>query len=186
MFRRLGLFGTWSSRPSERSAVSAGGGLRCPICNQQFADSEPRYRRPDGDVHVRCFQGPRVLVVDDDEILRELVARLVRRDRFCQVDTVSNGREALDRIRSHVYDLILCDLRMPEMDGPAFHRQMQAEHPELAERIVFMTAHAKIDEYAAFLRDARAPLLSKPFPREDLDEILARMIGPTRPRRETK
>jgi len=75
---------------------------------------------------------------------------------------------------------------MPEMDGPAFHRQMQAEHPELAERIVFMTAHAKIDEYAAFLRDARAPLLSKPFPREDLDEILARMIGPTRPRRETK
>jgi CheY-like chemotaxis protein len=45
---------------------------------------------------------------------------------------------------------------MPEMDGPAFHRQMRTEHPELAERIVFMTAHAKIDEYAAFLRDARA------------------------------
>ncbi len=125
-------------------------------------------------------------MVDDDSLIRELVARLVRRDRFCQVDTVYNGQEALERIRTHVYDLILCDLRMPEMDGPAFHRQMRAEHPELAARIVFMTAHAKIDEYAAFIRDAGAPLLSKPFPREDLNEILARMIGPTRPRREAK
>lgn len=158
----------------------------CPICGQHFADAEPRYRRPDGDVHVRCFQGPRVLVVDDDTVLRDLVAYLVRRDRFCQVNTVSNGHEALERIRTHVYDLILCDLRMPEMDGPAFYRQMRAEHPELVDRIVFMTAHAKIDEYAVFVRDVRAPLLTKPFPREDLDAILARMIGPTRSGRAEK
>lgn len=73
----------------------------CQICGQAFADREPRYRRPNGDVHVRCFQGPRVLVVDDDSLLRDLVAHLVRRDRFCQVDSVSNGQEALERIRTH-------------------------------------------------------------------------------------
>ncbi len=119
-------------------------------------------------------------------LLRELVARLVRRDRFCQVHTVSNGQEALEHIRAHVYDLILCDLRMPTMDGPTLYRKIQAEHPDLVSRIVFMTSHAQNDEYAAFVRDVRAPLLSKPFPREDLDETLGRMMGPTRSRRGAK
>ena len=157
----------------------------CPICSQRFVDNEPRYRRPDGDVHVACFKGPRVLVIDDDTLLRDLVVRVVRRDRFCQVQTVSNGQEALEHIRAHVYDLILCDLRMPVMDGPAFYRQVGAEHPELAERIVFMTAHAKNDDYGAFVQEVGAPLLVKPFRREDLDAILARKIGPARSRPRT-
>jgi CheY-like chemotaxis protein len=79
---------------------------------------------------------------------------------------VSNGQEALEEVRTRVYDLILCDLRMPTMDGPAFYGQLRAEHPELV--------------------DVGAPLLIKPFPREDLDVILARMIGPTRSRPEAK
>jgi CheY-like chemotaxis protein len=45
---------------------------------------------------------------------------VVRRDRFCQVDTVSSGQAALEQLRVHAYDLILSDLRMPEMDGPTF------------------------------------------------------------------
>lgn len=88
----------------------------CSICGRRVADGEPRYRRPDGDVHVACFKGPRVLVVDDDTLLRDLVVRAVRRDRFCQVHVVSNGQEALEEVRTRVYDLILCDLRMPTID----------------------------------------------------------------------
>jgi DNA-binding NtrC family response regulator len=72
------------------------------------------------------------------------------------------------------------------MDGPTLYRKIQAEHPDLVSRIVFMTSHAQNDEYAAFVRDVRAPLLSKPFPREDLDETLGRMMGPTRSRRGAK
>jgi CheY-like chemotaxis protein len=158
--------------------------LLCPICGKHFGDGEPRYRRPDGDVHVSCFKGPRVLVVDDDMILRDLVVRLVRRDRFCQVDTVSSGQAALEQLRIHAYDLILSDLRMPEMDGPTFYRRMQVEHPDHVGRIVFMTS--QVEHYAQFIRDVGAPVLSKPFPREDLDAILARMIGPTRSQREAK
>jgi CheY-like chemotaxis protein len=94
-------------------------------------------------------------------------------------------RTALERIRTFVYDLILCDLRMPEMDGPTFYREMQAHHPELVGSIVFMTAHARDDEYAAFIRDFGAPLLDRPFPTVQLDAILGRMIGPTQSRAET-
>ena len=144
----------------------------CSICDRPLADGEPRYRRPDGDVHTQCFKGPRILVVDDDSLLRDLVAHAVRRNRFCQVDAVSNGHAALERIRTHVYDLILSDLRMPEMDGPALYRRIQIECPDLARRIVFMTS--QVDHYAQFIREVGAPVLSKPFPREDLDAILAR------------
>jgi CheY-like chemotaxis protein len=122
-----------------------------------------------------------VLVVDDDAVLRDLVAFHVKRGRSCKVETATNGREALTRMRAHVYDLILCDLRMPEMDGLMFYRQVQVEHPELVSRIVFLTAHAASDEYASFIRDMGAPLLPKPFSKRDLDDTLARMMGPSQP-----
>ena len=150
----------------------------CPACGQVFAAGEPRYRRPDGDVHARCFKGPRILVVDDDALFRDLVARAVRHQRYCQVDTVSDGQAALKRVRAHVYDLILSDLRMPEMDGPTFYRRMQVEHPDLVERIVFMTS--QVDHYAQFIRDVGARVLRKPFPKEELDAILTHVMGPTR------
>jgi DNA-binding NtrC family response regulator len=73
---------------------------------------------------------------------------------------------------------------MPEMDGPTLYRRMKIEHPDLVERIVFMTS--QVEHYAQFIRDVGAPVLSKPFPREDLDAILARMIGPTRSQRDAK
>lgn len=136
----------------------------CPVCGLAVAQNEPLYRRPDGDVHVRCFQGPRVLVVDDDPDLRELVAYHVKRGRSRKVDKAANGQEALERLRAHVYDLILCDLRMPAMDGPAFYRPLQAAHPMLTGRVVFMTAFAGDDEYAAFIRSIGAPLLCKALP----------------------
>jgi two-component system cell cycle sensor histidine kinase/response regulator CckA len=130
---------------------------------------------------VRCFQGPRVLVVDDDPLFRQLVIFHVKRGRFCNVETATNGHEALERMPANVYDLILCDLRMPEMDGPTFYRQVQVEHPELASRIAFLTANAARDEYAPFIRDLDVPLLSKPIAKGDLDEVLARMMGPSQP-----
>jgi len=156
----------------------------CPVCGQVFAAGEARYRRPDGDVHARCFKGPRILVVDDDALFRDLVARAVRHQRYCQVDTVSDGQAALKRVRAHVYDLILSDLRMPEMDGPTFYRRMQVEHPDLVERIVFMTS--QVDHYAQFIRDVGARVLRKPFAKEDLDAILTHVMGPTRASREGK
>jgi DNA-binding NtrC family response regulator len=70
------------------------------------------------------------------------------------------------------------------MDGPTLYRRSQVEHPDLVGRIVFMTS--QVDHYAQFIRDVGAPVLSKPFPKEELDAILARMIGPTRSRREKK
>ena len=130
-------------------------------------------------------ESPYCLVVDDEPRLRQVLVHLMKTEGFTCVEA-SNGEEALVLLQRHPMTLVISDLRMPKMDGPTFYRQVQAEHPDLVERIVFMTAHLKIDEYAQFIQDVGASLLNKPFPREDLDDILGRMIGPTRSRRETK
>lgn len=124
-------------------------------------------------------QAPRVLVVEDEPGPRDLVVDVVQR-AGCLADAVANGREAIQKIPAHHYAMLLCDLRMPQMDGPALYREIQRVHPDVAQRIVFMTAHTNLEDYAEFIREVRAPVLKKPFYLDELRDALARMIGPRR------
>jgi CheY-like chemotaxis protein len=132
---------------------------------------------PDGEHHVRCHEGPRVLVVDDDSLLLELIVRVVKRAGYL-TDQATNGQEALRHLPAHSYDLILCDLRMPTMDGPAFYREVQQRFPDVAPRIVFMTAPHHAEDYVPFMKEVDAPVLKKPFSAEDLGFIVAKFVGP--------
>jgi two-component system, cell cycle response regulator CpdR len=118
----------------------------------------------------------RVLIVEDDAELREMIAEVVRTGPY-EVHVAGDGQQALQRLRQHGYDLILCDLFMPVMNGPAFYREVRRSHPNSATKIAFMTAHRNLDEYASFLRDVRAPVLFKPFAWAKLRETMARMLG---------
>ena len=121
--------------------------------------------------------GPRILVIEDEAALRELVIQIVQRIGYA-ADTVGDGRGAIELIGQHDYAVILCDLRMPGMDGPTFYREIQRTRPELASRIVFMSAHANVEEFVPFIKGVRAPVLSKPFNMDEFRDTLARMIGP--------
>jgi CheY-like chemotaxis protein len=127
-------------------------------------------------------QNPRVLVIDDDDDLRELVVRVVKQAGY-GADAVADGQTGLDRLAERTYDVIVCDLRMPGMDGVAFYREVQRRYPAATRRIVLMTAHVKLEEYRDFLRGVRAPILNKPFSLEEFRATLARMVGPRAPRR---
>jgi CheY-like chemotaxis protein len=118
-----------------------------------------------------------ILVVDDEPPLRELLAEVVETGNY-EVHQAENGQQALDRVAQHTYDLIVCDLFMPRMDGPAFYREVQRNYPETAIKIVFMTANRNLEEFATFLREVQAPVLHKPFTWSDLRTTLTRMIGP--------
>ena len=117
-----------------------------------------------------------MLLVDDDAALRELMVEAVQRGGYV-VDVAANGQEALQRIEQHEYDLVLSDLDMPEMDGPALYRAIERAFPRYAARIAFMTAHGTAEKYSTFVRDVRAPVLRKPFHRAEFVETVARMIG---------
>ncbi len=103
----------------------------------------------------------RILVVDDDDNLRDLLAIVLSQaDRV--VDTARDGIEALGLLQQNRYDVILSDLRMPGLSGPALYEALRAT-PQTPPRVIFMTGNAATGEYATFLRGTTEPMLEKPF-----------------------
>lgn len=117
------------------------------------------------------FWGGRVLLVDDEPeilaVLREIVSPLVDR-----VDVAENGRKALELIGANRYDLVVSDLRMPEIDGPGLYAALTG-HPQAPGRIAFITGDALDAELQAFLDRTGVPLLEKPFTPSEVRKLLA-------------
>jgi len=105
----------------------------------------------------------RILVVDDDDHLREILsAVLSQRDRV--VDTARDGIEAVGLLSQNQYDVILSDLRMPGLDGPALYEALRAmRHTTTVPRVIFMTGDVGGGEFSAFLQGTTEPMLEKPF-----------------------
>ena len=118
----------------------------------------------------------RLLVIDDDREVRDTIADVLRFDGY-DVHTASDGREGLALVCRNPYDLIFCDLRMPEMDGQAFYEEIRRDYPRVLRRIVFVTGEAHALQYAAFLRDLRLPILEKPVTFQQLKAVVIRMVG---------
>ena len=103
-----------------------------------------------------------ILVVDDEPDVAQLLIDILERDGH-RVDRANSGREALTRLRYGEVDLILCDLRMPDLDGPALYRELTAQRPELLSRIVFMTGDTLGGDMTGFLTDTGVRVLEKPL-----------------------
>ena len=113
------------------------------------------------------FKGARVLVVEDEPALASAV-----RDAFVDagfaVDRAGDGEEGLARVAENHYDLIVCDLKMPRVDGIRFYRAMTAATPALARRVIFVTGDVAGTDAERFLEDSGCRWLSKPFRLGDL------------------
>jgi CheY-like chemotaxis protein len=107
-------------------------------------------------------KGKGILIIDDEPGIVSALAYLLRRDGY-QVDTASNGRLALEKLQGGAYDLILCDLRMPELDGPGLYRELEEHLPHLLRRMIFLTGDTLSPEAREFLATAGVARLNKPF-----------------------
>jgi signal transduction histidine kinase/CheY-like chemotaxis protein len=103
-----------------------------------------------------------IFVVDDEPGIRRALAQLLRREGHT-VDTAMDGRQALHMLQEQQYDLVLCDLRMPELDGPGLYREIAISQPHYLQRFVFLTGDTLSPETEAFLKQSGAPQLVKPF-----------------------
>jgi len=121
----------------------------------------------------------RILVIDDERPVRELISDALKIEGH-DVHTAENGREGLDEIGRQRFDLVLCDLRMPEMDGQALYEEIQRDHPQVLKRIVFVTAQANSSDYGPFLRSTGIPVIEKPFTLSQLRQMVSKVVGPTR------
>jgi PAS domain S-box-containing protein len=107
-------------------------------------------------------EGKTILIIDDEPGITSALAYLLRRDKHT-VETAANGRLGLAKLRERTYDLILCDLRMPELDGPGFYHELEHSYPHLLGRVVFLTGDTLSPEAREFLEKIGVARLSKPF-----------------------
>jgi CheY-like chemotaxis protein len=121
--------------------------------------------------------GKRILIVDDEAPLAGLMADILSADGHT-VEIAVNGLAALAHVERSAYDLILSDLRMPELDGPGLYRELERRRPELARRIAFVTGSAQSASAGMeqFLARTGAPILYKPFRIQDLQKLVKDLL----------
>jgi CheY-like chemotaxis protein len=117
-----------------------------------------------------------ILVVDDEDNLRDVLVEVLRRDGH-EVDSAVDGAEGLRRVEERRYDLVVTDLRMPGLEGPALYRALRARYPEQPPRVIFMSANTGIDEYASFLAETGEPALEKPFNLADMRQVVQQVLA---------
>jgi CheY-like chemotaxis protein len=115
--------------------------------------------------------GKSALVVDDEEDIAEALGELLELEGYrCSV--ALGGIEAQGRLHTEEYDLIISDLRMPELDGTALYEWLQRTRPQLLARFAFSTGDALSPSTVRFLARVQRPLLEKPFTRAALRRLL--------------
>ena len=117
----------------------------------------------------------RILIVDDEPFVLQLMLHALREH---EVVGISSGREAITRCMAESFDLIFCDLMMPEISGMDLYQMIRQARPALAERMVFVTGGALLDGVREFLDEVPNQHLEKPVERRRLqaftDQFLRR------------
>jgi CheY-like chemotaxis protein len=118
----------------------------------------------------------RILVVDDDDNLREALSAILS-ERGRAVDTARDGIEALALLSQNQYDVVLSDLRMPGLDGPALYDALRAMRHTTIPRVIFMTGIVGGGEYTAFLQGTTEPMLEKPFKLDVVRQVVRVLLN---------
>jgi signal transduction histidine kinase/CheY-like chemotaxis protein len=119
----------------------------------------------------------RILVVEDEPTVAQLIAEVLGGEGH-RVDAVLDSQEGLSRLAREKYDLVICDLRMPRLDGQAFHRALVESGSGLDERLLFVTGDTLAPRTRAFLDRSGVPCLPKPFLVEELKLAVNRVLEP--------
>lgn len=128
---------------------------------------------------ARTTAGPRpkVLVIDDEPAIGRSLARALR---DAEVQVANGGAEGIAHALENPdrWDLILCDIGMPGVDGVSVHDELRSQRPDLLARVVFMTGALHTERARAFVERERPPILSKPF---EVSEVRAALEARRRP-----
>lgn len=158
-----------------RSTPGAGttAALHLPVAGPQL--DRASMREPTAPAPAPRVAPRRVLVVDDDPPVARSVARMLRGH---DVHIAIGGEEALRRLANERFEVVLCDVMMPEIDGPSLFAYAARGWPELAERFVFMTGASTSAQVGAALTASGRPVLQKPLDagalRAAIEELPAR------------
>jgi two-component system NtrC family sensor kinase len=136
----------------------------------RLADPPPPKALPD------VPRGTRVLVIEDEDALGDAVAAALADVGFTP-DRAADGRQALEKVRERHYDVIVCDLKMPRMDGMAFFRAVSDTMPQIARRLIFVTGDVAGTEAEHFLEESGCRWVPKPFRLRELVRAAREALG---------
>ncbi len=154
-------------------AIGAGLPLTSPPPSEQPSPTPVPAAAEEGWVPLPA--GARVLLVDDDALIGKVVIRSLAGGP--EVVALVDGREALGRlVNGERFDVILCDLMMPDFSGMEFHAALQQARPDLADQVIFVTGGAFTPRARDFLASVRNECLKKPFEPEALRRLVAERL----------
>ena len=117
----------------------------------------------------------RILVVDDDERERAGAAQALGEAGHL-VDSAATKAEVVTLLAKHNYDLVLADLKMPGINGPAFYQMLKEACRGTTPPVIFSIQRGYTPEYANFLMRLAAPVLMKPLPAAELRQAVERLL----------
>jgi CheY-like chemotaxis protein len=117
----------------------------------------------------------RILAIDDEPIISRVSLRVLRSEGF-DVDIAGNGLVARDMAAKREYDIYLCDIRMPAMNGMGFYEYLRQEHPGFENRVVFVSGDTMSPEVKKFLNNKDNLFLSKPFTPDELKTVIRKAM----------
>jgi len=113
----------------------------------------------------------KILVIDDEETVNELITDILKKEGY-NVDAAHNGTHGLQKIKEEEYDLVVCDLRMPGMDGRQLYKETRELYPRLSSRFIFLTGDSVSEETRTFLEGSGNPYIIKPFAKDAFVETV--------------
>jgi CheY-like chemotaxis protein len=112
----------------------------------------------------------RILVVEDEPTVARLIADVLEDEGF-QVEVQLDGREALQHADRESYDLVICDMKMPGLDGQHFYQALAQAGNPLSKRFLFVTGDVVAQHTQQFLEHHQLPHVAKPFRMEELKDV---------------
>jgi CheY-like chemotaxis protein len=171
----------WNIAPTTNPPGAAERAWLCQGCAARAELARQAIARRNGSTHPRSVHGLRVLIVDDHVLLLRCMARLLR---GCDTVLTTSPREALAiLLGGGEFDVILCDVMMPEVTGPELYERCFAHSPALGKRFLFassdpITARPAIDEAAERVGASHAPpLLRKPVSEATLTAAVSGVVA---------
>jgi signal transduction histidine kinase/ActR/RegA family two-component response regulator len=157
--------------------------MRLPLSGSRF-----RRHTPSTSMQPMPERKPSLLIVDDEESIRRALRRYFER-RGWVVDEATDGADALVKLdrpdAPQLFDVLLCDLKMPGISGQALYAELLRDRPALAARFIFATGDAGAPDVIDFLGTVGVPVLEKPFELRSLElvaqEVRSRSAGSARP-----
>ncbi|QIA07506.1 sigma-54-dependent transcriptional regulator [Draconibacterium halophilum] len=110
-----------------------------------------------------------ILIVDDEESVRDSLCNWFLEDGY-EVDSAGNAKEALAKLQSENFDIILADIKMPGMDGLEMHRRIK--ELDSSAIVIVMTAFASVETAVQALKDGAFDYITKPFDPDDLSHLI--------------